>query len=69
MSSLVRLSTAKTANAERRLVVCRLPFAVPSAIFVCLSFPTTNVLGRHSLRLGEMDTEKLCIFRLNLKLF
>ena len=27
-----------------------------------------NVLGRHSLRLGEMDTEKLCIFRLNLKL-
>ena len=24
--SLVRLSTAKTANAERRLVVCRLPF-------------------------------------------
>ena len=28
-----------------------------------------NVLGRHSLRLGEMDTGKLCIFRLNLKLF
>ena len=28
---LVRLNTAKTANAERRLVVCRLPFAVETA--------------------------------------
>ena len=68
---LVRLSTAKTANAERRLVVCRLSFvvAVPSAMFVCLSKCMANVLGRHSLRLGEMDTKKLCIFCLNLKLF
>ena len=63
-SLIVRLSTAKTANAERRLVVCRLSFAVPSAMFACLSFPTTRrnwELGRYSLRLGEMDTEKLCI--------
>ena len=30
---LVRLSTAKTANAERRLVVCRLPFC-PRCLFV-----------------------------------
>ena len=30
---LVRLSTAKTANAERRLVVCRLPFR-PRCLFV-----------------------------------
>ena len=27
-----------------------------------------GTLGRHSLRLEKMDTEKLCIFGLNLKL-
>ena len=36
---------------------------------IVLNFPKANVLGRHSLRLEKMDTEKLCIFRLNLKLF
>ena len=28
-----------------------------------------NVLGRHSLQLEKMDTEELCIFRLNVELF
>ena len=35
----VRLSTAKTANAERRLVVC---CSVRDVQFVCLSFLTTR---------------------------
>ena len=38
---IVRLGTAKTANAERRPVVCRIPFR--PAMFVSLSFPTTRL--------------------------
>ena len=51
-SLIVRLSTAKTANAERRLVVCRLSFAVCRSVRdVCLfKLPDdTAELGTRSL--------------------